>query len=98
MIADTAMKTIAVVRGSSGAQVQDAFAGFVERWRGSIRLAGLIAEVHDLPDRACSAGFLVDQRASSLSRLSDGPRTLVDVASLTATTGAHADTTSPVLR
>jgi hypothetical protein len=28
----------------------------------------------------------------------DGPRTLVDLASLTATTGAQADTISPVLR
>jgi hypothetical protein len=27
----------------------------------------------------------------------DGPRALVHVASLTATTGAHADTTSPIL-
>jgi hypothetical protein len=52
------MNTIAVVRGSSGVEVQDVFRAFVERWRRSARLAGLIAESHDLPDRACSAGFL----------------------------------------
>ena len=49
---------IAVVRGRTGAEVQDVFRIFVERWRGSARLAGLVAENHDLPDRACSAGFL----------------------------------------
>jgi hypothetical protein len=36
--------------------------------------------------------------AKKIEALKGGPRTLVDVASLTATTGAHADTTSPVLR
>jgi hypothetical protein len=49
---------IAVVRGSSGADVQSVLQTFVERWRGSARLAGLLAESHGLPDRACSAGFL----------------------------------------
>jgi hypothetical protein len=51
-------KTIAVVRGGSGAEIQDVFQAFVERWRGSARLAGLIAQSHNLQDRACSAGFL----------------------------------------
>ena len=36
--------------------------------------------------------------AKKIEARKDGPRTLVDVASLTATTEAHADTTSPVLR
>jgi hypothetical protein len=49
---------IAVVRGSSSAEIQDVFEVFVERWRGSARLVGLIAESHGLPDRACTAGFL----------------------------------------
>jgi hypothetical protein len=46
---------IAVVRGSSGAKVQQVFQVFVEQWRGSARWAGLVAQGHDLPDRACSA-------------------------------------------
>lgn len=50
--------TIAAVRGSSGAEVQGVFQTFVERWDGAARLAGLLAESHGLPDRACSAGFL----------------------------------------
>jgi len=49
---------IAVVRGSSGAEIQDVFEVFVGRWRDSVRLAGLIAESHGLPDRTCTAGFL----------------------------------------
>lgn len=49
---------IAVVRGSSSAEVQDVFRALVKRWRPSVRLAGLIAEHHGLADRACSAGFL----------------------------------------
>jgi hypothetical protein len=55
--------------------------------------------------RDAAAHLSISER--SLSRLisakkiearKDGPRTLVDAASLTATTGADADTTSPVLR
>jgi hypothetical protein len=48
----------AVVRGASNAQVQELFRLLAERWRHSVRLAGLIAEDHGLADRACSAGFL----------------------------------------
>ena len=55
---DTATSKIAVVRGGSSHEVQDAFRAFVERWRPSARLAGLIAESHGFSDRACSAGFL----------------------------------------
>jgi hypothetical protein len=57
-IMDTRMARIGVVRGTSGAQVQDVLRALAERWRGSVRLAGLIAEDHGLADRACSAGFL----------------------------------------
>jgi hypothetical protein len=57
-IMDRRVERIGVVRGTSGAQVQDVFRALAERWRGSVRLAGLIAEDHGLPDRACSAGFL----------------------------------------
>ncbi len=55
---DTPVQTIAVVRGTSSAQVQDLFRVLVDRWKPSVRLAGLIAESHGLADRACSAGFL----------------------------------------
>jgi hypothetical protein len=55
---DSSEKKIAVVRGTSGAQVEDIFKTLVERWRGDFRLAGLIAESHGLDDRACSAGYL----------------------------------------
>lgn len=48
----------AVVRGSSSAEVQAVFQRLVERWRPTVRLAGLVAEHHGLADRACSAGFL----------------------------------------
>ncbi len=55
---DTRVERIGVVRGTSGAQVQEVFRSLAERWRGSVRLAGLVAEDHGLADRACSAGFL----------------------------------------
>jgi Protein of unknown function (DUF2478) len=55
---DARVERIGVVRGASGAQVQDMFRSLAQRWRGSVRLAGLIAEDHGLADRACSAGFL----------------------------------------
>ncbi|HKU96825.1 MAG TPA: DUF2478 domain-containing protein [Vineibacter sp.] len=52
------MKTIAVVQGAPGAQVQDLFRDLARRWQASARLAGVIAEDHGLPDRACAAGYL----------------------------------------
>jgi hypothetical protein len=55
---DSVEQRIAVVRGASGAQVQDVFRVLAARWRHSVRLAGLVAEHHGLADRACSAGFL----------------------------------------
>jgi hypothetical protein len=55
---DSLEQSIAVVRGASGAQVQDVFRAVAARWRHSVRLAGLVAEDHGLADRACSAGFL----------------------------------------
>lgn len=60
---DAAVKTIAVVRGASSTHVQEVFRGLAERWRHSVRLAGVIAEDHDLADRACSAGFLRNVRS-----------------------------------
>ena len=53
------MKKIAVVHGAPSADVQVLFRTLVDRWRRSARLAGVIAEDHGLPDRACTAGYLV---------------------------------------
>lgn len=55
---DRPVQTTAVIRGSSRAEVQEVFERLVERWRPSVRLAGLVAEHHGLADRTCSAGFL----------------------------------------
>jgi hypothetical protein len=57
-IVDRPADSIAVIRGTSSAEVQDLFRTLVERWRPAFRLAGLVAEHHGLADRACSAGFL----------------------------------------
>jgi hypothetical protein len=50
-------KTTAVVQGSRE-EIQAAFRTLVDKWRPSVRLAGLIAEDHGLTDRTCTAGFL----------------------------------------
>ena len=55
---DLADKKIAVVQGAPGTVVQDIFRMLVDRWRPPICVAGVIAESHNLADRACSAGFL----------------------------------------
>ena len=52
-------KKIAIVQGAPSAEVQVLFRSLVERWRSSARLAGAIAEDHGLPDRFCTAGYLV---------------------------------------
>lgn len=49
---------IAAVQGASNATIQEIFHTLAERWQASIRLAGVLAEPHGLPGRACSAGFL----------------------------------------
>lgn len=51
-------KIIAVVRGAPNTQIQSILRTLVDRWRPEIRLAGVLAEDHGLPDRACQAGFL----------------------------------------
>ncbi len=60
------IKKIAVVQGAPSALVQALFRDLAQRWQASARLAGVIAEDHGLPDRACSAGYL--------RSLSDGER------------------------
>ncbi|HZQ00088.1 MAG TPA: DUF2478 domain-containing protein [Reyranella sp.] len=54
---DTTRK-IAVVRGAPGAVVQELFRSLATGWQPSVRLAGVLAEDHGLPDRFCSAGYL----------------------------------------
>ena len=54
------MKKIAVVQGAPSAEVQVLFQSLVDRWRPSMRLAGVVAEDHGLPGRACTAGYLVN--------------------------------------
>lgn len=49
---------IAVVQGAPSAIVEDLFRVLVDRWRPTMRLAGVLAEGHGLADRTCSAGFL----------------------------------------
>lgn len=51
-------KTIAVVRGSEGIAPHVLLRQFVERWRSSTRIAGVLEEGHGLPDRSCGAGVL----------------------------------------
>ena len=59
-------RMIAVVQGAPSADIQVLFRSLADRWRSSVRLAGVIAEDHGLPDRACAAGYLVS--------LADGER------------------------
>lgn len=51
-------KEIAVVRGASNLEIQAIFRTLADRWRSDIRLAGVVAEDHGLPDRQCQAGYL----------------------------------------
>lgn len=56
----TAGKMAAIV-GSDGAAVQETLAEIVADWRAAgVRIAGVLAEPHGLPDRVCGAGFLRD--------------------------------------
>ena len=49
---------IAVVQNAPGLDVEHLFRTLTDRWRRSLRLAGVVAEDHGLADRACRAGFL----------------------------------------
>jgi hypothetical protein len=52
---------IAVVQGADSESIQKLLASTVADWRAAgIRVAGVTAEVHGLPDRTCSAGLLRD--------------------------------------
>jgi hypothetical protein len=52
------MDRIAIVQGAAGAVIDELFAGLVERWSPVLRIAGVLAEPHGIPDRTCRAGFL----------------------------------------
>jgi hypothetical protein len=60
------VKRIAVVQGAPSALVQDLFRTLATRWHSSARLAGVVAEDHGLPDRACSAGYLRSLRDGAM--------------------------------
>src|SRR5580658_5930058 len=49
---------IAVVQGATNAVIQDIFQSLADRWSGSARIVGVLAEYHGLAGRSCSAGFL----------------------------------------
>jgi hypothetical protein len=55
---DQPMQTVAVVRGASNADIQAIFRTLVDLWEGQLRLSGVVAEDHGLPDRFCQAGYL----------------------------------------
>ena len=52
------ISTIAVVRGAPNSDVQELLRTLVERWRGTVRLAGVVGEGHGIPERECGAGYL----------------------------------------
>ena len=51
-------KIIAVVRRASNLEIQAIFRALADKWQPDVRLAGLVAENHGLPDRHCQAGYL----------------------------------------
>ena len=55
---DGRAELIAVVRGAPNEEIQALFGTLAELWRPQLRLAGVVAESHELPDRFCQAGFL----------------------------------------
>ena len=55
---DTSVKRIAVVQGVPSAAIQEMFHTLVDRWQPTVRIAGVVAEDHGLPDRKCRAGYL----------------------------------------
>jgi hypothetical protein len=79
------VKKIAVVQGAASAEVQGLLKAFSERWRWSARVAGVVAEDHGLPDRACSAGYL--------RHLGDDERFVIFQDRGPGSTGCHLDST-----
>ncbi|MGD9510726.1 MAG: DUF2478 domain-containing protein [Geminicoccaceae bacterium] len=55
------MGQFAILGGADGSRLQALLAAAVAEWKADgLRVAGVIAEAHTLPDRTCSAGFLRD--------------------------------------
>lgn len=55
------MNRIATLGGADGPTLQALLAASVAEWKAAgLRIAAIIAEAHNLPDRTCSAGFLRD--------------------------------------
>jgi hypothetical protein len=54
----TDVKRAAVVQGAPSAVIQQIFHTLVDRWRPTVRIAGVVAEDHRLPDSRCRAGYL----------------------------------------
>jgi hypothetical protein len=52
------VRKIAAIQGAPSSEVQPLLRALADRWRPSVRLAGVVAEDHGLPGRACSAGYL----------------------------------------
>lgn len=55
---DGTIERIAVIQGAPGKVIEGLIAGFIARWSPQLRIAGVVAEDHGLPDRSCAAGFL----------------------------------------
>jgi len=55
---DERAHAIAVVRGAPNLEIQAIFRALADRWKRELRLAGVVAEDHGLPDRSCQAGYL----------------------------------------
>jgi hypothetical protein len=59
--------SIATVIGPDSQAVQSLFESQVKEWRSEgVKVVGLVAEAHALPDRNCAAGFLRDIACESL--------------------------------
>lgn len=55
---DECTPAVAVVRGAPNVEIQAMFRALADRWKRELRLAGVVAEGHGLPDRSCGAGYL----------------------------------------
>lgn len=56
-----AMHRFAVLGGADGPRLQALLSAAIDEWKAAgLRVAAVIAEAHNLPNRTCSAGFLRD--------------------------------------
>ena len=55
---DQNAQAIGIVQGAANAEVQEILRALADLWREELRLAGVVAETHGLPDRFCQAGYL----------------------------------------